>query len=344
MGSKPFINKKILVTVILPVRNEESHIFQCLSAAINQDYPKENLEIIVADGMSTDHTREIVTDLQTANPNLRLIENPGQIVPTGLNEGIRQARGDIIVRVDGHTIIAPDYVSECVRALQKSGADNVGGKMDGVGKTPFGKAVVLATSSPFGIGNARFHYSDREEFVDTVYLGAWPKEVFQRVGLFDEEMVRDQDDEFNYRMRQGGGKILLSPGIKSVYTVRETPRGLWKQYFQYGFWKVRVLQKHPRQMSIRQSIPPVFVSALALFSVLSVFSRISRYFLGLISNAYLAANFAASIAVGKKRNGYLIPRLSIAFAILHMAYGTGFISGTFQFWKMWKAHGKKLCV
>jgi succinoglycan biosynthesis protein ExoA len=165
----------------------------------------------------------------------------------------------MIVRVDGHTIIAPDYVEKCVQALIKSGAENAGGKMNAVSTTPFGQVVVAATSSPFGVGGARFHYSDQEEWVDTVYLGAWRREVFEKIGLFDEELVRDQDDEFNYRLREYGGKILLSPEIKSEYTVRSTPPALWKQYFQYGFWKVRVLQKHPfrcgRASSSHPSLP-----------------------------------------------------------------------------------------
>jgi succinoglycan biosynthesis protein ExoA len=344
MLNEPTIDKTdshYTVSVLLPIRNEEKQITDCLMAVINQNYPKEYLEIIVIDGMSTDQTREIVLDLQKTNQNVRLIDNPEMIVPTGLNSGIRQAKGDIIIRVDGHTIIEPNYVSECVQALKKTRADNAGGKMEGVGKTPFGKAVVLATGSPFGIGNARFHFSNREEYVDTVYLGAWPKHVFEKIGFFDEEMVRDQDDEFNYRLRQKGGKILLSPKIKSIYTVRGTPKSLWKQYFQYGYWKVRVLQKHPRQMSYRQFVPPAFIASILSLSIFSVFSRTSRFLLAIILGTYLLANATASLLTAKNKPLDVFRRLPIAFAILHFSYGAGFLTGLVKFRNWWKFNGNE---
>ena len=186
---------------------------------------------------------------QQQHDNLILLDNPGQIVPTGINAALKIARGSIIIRIDGHTAIAPDYIAQCVRALEQSKADNVGGRMDAVGSNAFARAVALATSSPFGIGGSRFHYSQKEEWVDSVYMGAWRRDAFEKYGLFDEELVRNQDDEFNYRMRKQGGKILLNPKIKSNYTVRCSAVKLFRQYYQYGFWKVRVFQKHPSQMS-----------------------------------------------------------------------------------------------
>jgi glycosyltransferase involved in cell wall biosynthesis len=219
----------------MAVRNEEKHIRACLENIFNQKEVPAPYEVIVADGISTDGTREIIFEMQSTNPNLILIDNPGVIVPTGLNQAIRIAKGNIIVRVDGHTKIAPDYVKSCIELLNTTRAENVGGRMVAIGRTAFGRAVAVATSTPFGVGGSRFHYSEKEEEVDSVYLGAWPKDVFLKIGLFDEEMVRDQDDEFNYRLREHGGKIILSPSIKSEYTVRSTPKTLWKQYFQYGF-------------------------------------------------------------------------------------------------------------
>jgi succinoglycan biosynthesis protein ExoA len=340
MNIHTLTNEDYLVTVILPIRNEEAHIANCLKAVVDQNYPKEKLEILVVDGRSTDRTRDIVMDIQTAHKNIHLIDNPGEIVPTGLNMGIRQARGEIIIRVDGHTIIEPDYVNECVKTLTRTGAENAGGKMEGFSETPFGKAVVLATSSPFGIGNARFHFSNQEEYVDTVYLGAWPKDVFDKIGYFDEEMVRDQDDELNYRLRQRGGKIILNPRIKSTYTVRATTKGLWKQYFQYGFWKVRVLQKHPRQMSIRQFVPPLFISMLAFLSLFSIFSRLVRSIFAIIAGTYVMANVLATLLTAKNNPRNVVIRLPITFAILHFAYGTGFLSGLFKFLDRWDIHGK----
>jgi len=237
--------------------------------------------------------------------------------------------------VDGHTEIAPDYVRQCVTALKNSGADNVGGRMIAVGNTPFGEAVALATSTPFGVGGARFHYSDKEEWVDTVYLGAWPREVFQRIGFFDEELVRDQDDEFNYRLRENGGRILLSPHIKSTYYGRSSVHALWRQYFQYGFWKVRVLQKHPRQMRPRQFVPPLLASAIIVAFVLALFSGPGRWLLAVVVGTYGMANLAASLWVAANKGWQYLVRLPLVFAILHIGYGTGFLVGLIRFADRW---------
>lgn len=331
-----------LITIILPIRNEAAYIERCLSAILSQDYSGE-IEILIVDGMSTDDTRQKIQQFlgQISTVNLKLLDNPGKIVPTGINIALRQAMGDIIIRVDGHTLIASDYVRQCIAALQRSGADNVGGRMNAIGKTLFGKVVALATSTPFGVGGSRFHYSEQEEFVDTVYMGAWPRRVFEKIGLFDEELVRDQDDEFSYRLRAAGGKILLSPNIKSEYTVRSTPRALWRQYFQYGLYKVRVLQKHPRQMSLRQFAPPLFVLAL-LFSALLVFFPATRLLSLFIPIAYLLSNLAASFltAIRAQKSSqsplpiyYLL--LPLTFAILHISYGLGFLLGLIKFWNRW---------
>ncbi len=329
------MNRFPKVSILLPVRNEESSIESCLSAVFCQDYPQESIEVIVADGESTDKTRTIIRRLQDLQPNLVMVNNPSKIVPAGLNAAIVRAIGDCIIRVDGHTRIAPDYVSQCVFALQHTGADNVGGRMNACGQGRFGEAVAVATSTPFGVGGARFHYSNQEEWVDTVYMGAWRREVFDEIGLFDEELVRDQDDEFNYRLREYGGKILLSPKIKSVYTNRSSPKALWKQYFQYGFWKIRVLQKHPRQMSVRQFIPPVFVAALALSFVLSILFSWGWITLLFVGGSYLLANLTASLITASKKGWCHLVLLPAIFAILHLSYGLGFLAGLFRFWNRW---------
>lgn len=332
------------VTIILPIRNEAESVARTLDSVLGQDYPAQLMELLVVDGMSGDGTPEIVSKLlEGARMPARLLKNPGRIVPTGLNIALRQARGDVIIRVDGHTVIAPDYIRQCVEALQSTGAENVGGRMDGVGANPFGRAVAVATSSPFGVGGGRFHVSDREEWVDTVYLGAFPRRVFEEVGLFDEELVRDQDDEFNYRLRAAGGRVLLHPKIKSEYSVRSSPGSLWRQYFQYGFWKIRVLQKHPRQMSLRQFVPPAFVLGLLLSfsvfslqsSVISLPSSILRRLSLLIPLLYLFANLAASLITSRSRGWEHLPRLPLVFAILHVGYGLGFLVGLFRFVHRW---------
>jgi succinoglycan biosynthesis protein ExoA len=351
------------ISILMPIRNEACSIGASLATILDQDYPAEKIEVLVADGMSTDGTREIISNFEFRNAKfpIRLIDNPGRIVPTGMNTALRQARGEIIVRVDGHTVIARDYVRRCVEALQDSGADNVGGKMNAAGQGAFGEAAALATSSPFGVGGARFHYSDREEWVDTVYMGAWRREIFDRIGVFDEELVRDQDDEFNYRLREQGGRILLSPRIKSTYTVRSTPKSLWRQYYQYGYWKVRVLQKHPRQMSLRQFVPPIF-SASVIFSALLAFTGMSLGFrisdlgfrnskfeirifllpLMLILGAYILANLAASISTAARKGWKHLARLPLVYAILHVSYGLGFLVGMARFWRRWGEDGGTL--
>ena len=323
-----------LVSLILPIRNESAYIERCLNAILAQDYPSDRMEILIADGMSTDNTRAILQKFILHNSSFIILDNPAKIVPTGINIALREAKGDIIIRVDGHTLIAPDYVRQCVEALQCTHADNVGGKMNAIGNNPFGKAVAHATSTPFGIGGGRFHYSDEEEWVDTVYMGAWPRQVFEKIGLFDEELVRDQDDEFNYRLRASGGKILLSPKIKSEYTVRGAPGNLWRQYFQYGYWKVRVLQKHPRQMSLRQFVPPTFVLTL-LVSFLAALLPFFRIFSLVIPLLYLLANLSASVITAFQKGWKYLPLLPFVFAILHLSYGLGFLIGLFKFANRW---------
>jgi len=323
------------VTVVMPIRNEGAFLAKSLGAVLDQDYPAERMEVIVADGMSDDGTREAVEALRRKHPNLVLLDNSGRIVATGLNAAIRQARGRFVVRVDGHTVIAPDYVRRCVEALERTGADNAGGRMNAVGHGAFGEAVALATSSPFGVGGARFHYSEREEWVDTVYLGAWRREVFDRIGFFDEELVRDQDDEFNYRLRAHGGRVLLTPAVKSVYTVRGRPARLWRQYFEYGLWKVRVLQKHPRQMQPRQFVPPAFAASLVALSVAAPFVAPARWGLGGLVAVYGLANLAAAASVARRRPARL-PIVMFSFAILHLSYGFGFLTGLFRFARRWR--------
>jgi glycosyltransferase involved in cell wall biosynthesis len=323
------------VTIIIPVRNEGGHVVEFLGCIFSQDYPADRMEVIVADGDSDDSTPQTVTEHAKMHSNLRLVHNPGRIVATGLNLALAVAKGKVIVRVDGHTTIEPDYVRRCVEALERTGAANVGGRMDAVGRGRFGEAVAAATSSPFGVGNARFHYSNTEEWVDTVYMGAWPRRVFEEVGLFDEELVRDQDDEFNYRLREHGGKILLIPKIKSVYTNRSSPLALWKQYSQYGFYKVRVLQKHPRQMQPRQFVPPLFVLSLILSLCLAVLFPWGWISLVVVAGCYVLTNLIASIVTAAKKGWKHLPLLPVVFGILHLSYGLGFLVGLVKFWNRW---------
>jgi succinoglycan biosynthesis protein ExoA len=326
------------VSVIMPIRNEADFIARSLGAVLAQDYPADRLELIVADGCSDDGTREIIGMLAERDGRVRILENRGRIVATGLNQALAVATGEIIVRVDGHCEVAPDYVRCCVEHLVNGEAEGVGGPLETVGQTPVARAIAVAMSSTFGVGNSTFRtVRDRSLLVDTVAFPAYTRAVLDRVGPFDAELVRNQDDEFNYRLRKLGGRLLLASDVHARYYSRSSLKSLWRQYFQYGYWKVRVLQKHPRQMSIRQFIPPVFVAALAL-GVLSTPWIAGRIFLGLSVGAYVLVNLAVSAASARRLGGPAgLATLPVAFAILHVSYGTGFLAGLLKFWNRWRA-------
>jgi glycosyltransferase involved in cell wall biosynthesis len=327
------------VTVIMPVRNESAFIGRSLGAVLAQDYPAELIEVLVADGMSDDETREAVAALAHTHPahTVEIVDNPGRIVPTGFNAALERAKGDVIVRVDGHCVIAPDYVSRCVAALAASGADNVGGRMEAVGSGRVAQAVALATSSPFGVGDSLFHYATGEHWVDSVFLGAWPREVFDRIGPFDPELVRNQDDEFNYRLRGQGGRILLTDTIRSEYYNRSSLTKLFNQYRQYGWWKVRVLQKHPQQMSARHFAPPAFVAGLVGGALLAPFSRSARRLWLAGIGAWLAGALGVSVRIAAREGWRHLPLLPVVFAALHVGYGAGFLGGLVKFARRWRA-------
>ena len=317
------------------VRNEVKYISSSLGSVLAQEYPENRLEVVIADGMSDDGTRSFIEKMQVTHGNIRVVDNAGRVTCSGLNRAIHATSGEIVIRVDGHTTIAPDYVQQCVSAIIRTGAEDVGGRMSAVGEGRFGKAVAAATSTPFGVGGARFHYSTREEWVDTVYLGAWKREVFERLGGFDEELGCDEDDEFNYRLRERGGRILLSPMIHSRYSNRSSAAALWKQYFKYGVWKVRVLQKHPRQMRPRQFVPPTFALSLILSLCFTALLGWGWICLAAIAGTYTLANLAASLATAARKGWRHLPLLPMVHAILHLSYGLGFLAGLLKFWNRW---------
>ena len=325
-----------MITLILPVRNEARYIRQCLDAIMGQDYPAEQMEILVADGMSSDETRSVVQQYQGTYPQIHLVVNPGKIVPTGMNIALRQAKGDVIIRVDGHCIIASDYVRKCVEYLQDETIAGVGGPMETIGENAISRTIAVAMSSPFGVGNSTFRTVTRKSmFVDTVPFPAFRRETIDRVGMYDEELVRNQDDEYSYRVREMGGKLLLAADVRSRYFSRGSLQSLWKQYFQYGFYKVRVLQKHPRQMSVRQFVPPVFVLSLLLAILLTVILPWGWILLFVIAGSYLATNLAASLITAAKKDWEHLWLLPVTFAILHLSYGLGFLCGLVKFWNRW---------
>lgn len=325
-----------VISILIPVRNEALHIQNCLQAVLDQEYPSDRVEILIADGMSSDDTLSVIRKLQDDDPHIQLFDNPGLIVPKGMNILIPKAKGEILIRVDGHCVIAPDYVSNCVRHLQEDGVDGVGGPMVTIGEDQVSKVIALAMSSKFGVGGSSFRTeSGQTKMVDTVPFPAYTRSIIEKVGLYDEELVRNQDDEYNYRIRGAGGKILLADDVRSTYYSRGSLRKLWKQYFQYGYWKVRVLQKHPGQMSPRQFIPPLFV--LGLIASMAIGLIVKWGWIALVGYAglYLSANLAASMITAYRKGDNISFLLPVAFTTIHLSYGLGFLVGLLKFWHRW---------
>jgi succinoglycan biosynthesis protein ExoA len=323
------------VSIVIPIRNEEAAIRDCLDAVLAQDYPGDRFEVIVVDGESDDGSRQIVEEYAARDGRVRLLPNPLRIVPTAMNIGIRAARGHIVARVDGHTQLARDYLRVGVETLRRTAADNVGGLIRPVGGTLFGDAVATAMCSRFGIG-ASFHFSAMEMEADTVYMGMWPRRTFVRFGLFDEELVRNQDDELNYRIRKGGGRVWLNPGMRSSYRNRTSPERLARQFFQYGVWKVRVLQKHPRQMSWRHFVPPCFVLAVVLGAPLATFCRPVGVALRAAIGLYAAGVMIVAARQRAARGVATWLATTLAFVIIHVAWGMGFAVGLVRFADRWR--------
>jgi GT2 family glycosyltransferase len=281
--------------------------------------------------MSDDGTRERIVRLAGGDPRVVLIDNPGRAVSGGLNAAIRAARGDVIVRMDVHTDYAPDYIRRCVEILEETGADNVGGPWVAEGKGYTSRAIASAFRSPFAVGGAPGHDPDFEGPVDTIYLGCWRKDLFDRVGLFDEELVRNQDDEFNLRLLRAGGRVWQSPRIRSYYRPRSSLGALFRQYFQYGYWKVRVIRKHGRPASPRHLVPVLFILGAALgwpagfvHPSLGILYAGTLALYGLLVLAFSARSAAAS--------GWdLLPVLPAVFFIYHAGYGLGFALGLLDF-------------
>lgn len=333
------------VSIILPVRNEERTIAGTLDSLRGQKYPRNKTEIIVADGMSTDRTRQIVSLAASRDRRIRLVDNVRRIMPAGFNAALRVARGDVLLMMGGHTELSRNYLRVCSSLLRGGIADCVGGAMRTVGHTKTACAIALAMSSRFGVGGVAFRTGCAErKYVDTVAFGAYSREIIDRIGPLDEEFVRGQDDELNYRLRKLGGRILIVPELTSTYTSRSSLRSLARQYFQYGYWKVRLLQKHPRQMQIRHFVPGAFVGCLLLLLILAM----GRPILGaamicLVLGLYVTATAvtSASLAFTEKK-WWLGPLLAITFPVLHFSYGTGFLSGLLKFWRRWNCDAKSV--
>ncbi|WP_244834593.1 glycosyltransferase family 2 protein [Clostridium sp. BJN0001] len=322
------------VSIIIPCRNEEKYIKKCITSFSNQSYPQNLLKIIVSDGMSTDKTREIIKKLQKDNSNVILLENKELTAPKGMNLGIRYSDSEIVIIFGAHAFADKDFVKESVKAVVKENVGCAGGVITTINETNKGAAIAESMSCPFGVGNALFRFADKECYVDTVGFGAYKKEVLNKIGYFDDELVRNQDDELNYRVIKSGAKILLSPKIKSTYYGRSDFKKLWRQYFQYGFWKVRVIQKHKKPAALRHLIPMMFVLFLGPIGILSLIFKLLRIPYLCILSLYILLDLIFSIKISLKNKWSYLCYLIVTFPILHLSYGIGFLLGIINFYMM----------
>ena len=321
-----------LVSVIVPCRNERGHVEAFAASALVQRLaPGWQLEIVVADGASDDGTLALLERLAQADGRLRIVANPGRIVSTGLNAALAEARGEVIVRMDVHTLYADDYIAECIAALARTGADNAGGpwRAEAVpGAGAMQRAVAAAFQSAAVSGGALSRRLDHEGLVDTVYLGAWPRTTFERFGGFDEALVRNQDDEHNLRIVRAGGRIWQSPRIRSAYRPRARLGQVFRQYLQYGYWKPFVMRKHGQAASLRQVVPALFVAALLLCLVMAAAGS-TAWPLAVLLLAYAVA--VAAMTVGAARaarpGAAALLRVPLVVVTCHAAYGLGSIAG-----------------
>jgi succinoglycan biosynthesis protein ExoA len=314
------------VSVVIPVYNEERYIKASLNSVLEQDYPHDRYEVIVADGGSTDRTRAIVEAKAAVHPNVRLIDNPGRTQASGLNLGILTSRGEYIARQDGHAEWSPHHLRKSIELLVASGADNVGGRADGAGSGATGRAIARAMRSPFGVGGARFRYSTKVEDTATVFPGTFRRAAFERVGLFDEAYPPHEDYELNHRIRESGGRVLFSPDIPTRYYVRESISSLARQYFRYGRAKVRVARASPGVIRPYHLAAPALVAAAPVLALCVATGRGRRAATATVT-AYAAACLASGLRAAGGEPAAVRLRVPGIFVVMHVAWGSGFWAG-----------------
>ena len=324
------------VSVIVPCRNEEGYIANVIRDIFNQTYSSDRMEAFIIDGESDDETVRIVQSLIPEYPNLKLLSNPKKIVPTALNIGIKAAKGDVIVRMDAHCEYPQNYIAYLVENLIALKADNVGVAMIAHPRNTSLKAITIARaiSCPFGIGDS-YHRTGLTKAVkiDSVPFGCYPREVFEKYGLFDEELIRNQDDEFNSRIVSKGGEIWLLPDIEIKYFARDSFSKIFKMFYYYGFFKPLVNKKVGKAATLRQFVPPAFVLSLIIGVILMFFSKlIGGAFLGLVLIPYILINIVFSLKLAVKEGQFLMYFLLLfTFLGIHISYGTGYIRGFIRF-------------
>jgi succinoglycan biosynthesis protein ExoA len=318
------------VSIIVPCFNEQKTIANLLQAIHAQTFPRADLEVVIADGMSTDGTRAEIAAFAAAHPDLsiRVVDNPRRIIPAGLNCALRASYGEIVVRLDGHSMPKPGYVARCVADLQAGLGKNVGGvwEIEPGARNWVARAIAAAAAHPLGVGDALYRHAEHASAVDTVPFGAFRRELLEQVGYFDESLLSNEDYEFNARIRKAGGVVWLDPAIRSQYVARASLPELARQYQRYGFWKWRMLRRYPKTLRWRQALPPLFVLSLLGLGIAALFIPFARLLLLVEVALYAAALGAAGLlAALKRRRASLVLGLPLAISVMHISWGAGFI-------------------
>lgn len=317
------------VSVIVPCYNEQETICQLLEALYSQNYPLQEMEVVIADGQSTDNTLQEIDLFQRAHPelSLRVVDNPQRIIPVGLNQALAAAEGEIIIRLDAHSIPFNDYVQRCVDAIQAGLGDNVGGQwVIQAGSDEWqARSIAAAAAHPLGVGDARYRLGGRAQEVETVPFGAFQISLVDQVGNFNENLLTNEDYEFNARIRQSGGKIWFDPAIRSKYIARKSFYDLSKQYWRYGFWKARMLRRFPGELRWRQ-LAGAFVISFPLLALLGIWFPFARWLLGMEIVVYLLALIVTGVQLAlQKRDVALLWGVPLAIATMHFSWGIAFI-------------------
>jgi succinoglycan biosynthesis protein ExoA len=322
----------IEVSVIVPCYNEEARIQPLLEAVYGQTYPINQIQVVIADGLSTDSTRTVIDDFKTKHPDLeiRVVENSRRIIPSGLNRAIDAADGKYIIRLDAHSIPCSDYIQNCILGLIDGRGDNIGGvwKIQPGDDTWVAKSIAIAVAHPIGAGDALYRIGGKAQEVDTVPFGAFKKDLIKRIGMYDETLLTNEDYEFNARLRHAGGKVWMDPSISSIYYSRSTLGELARQYWRYGYWKAQMLRRYPETLRWRQIIPPAFVFSLLSLGVLSFFWELARWFLAIIVILYTIIITGIGIQMSLKYKDFLYAiGVPLATATIHLTWGTALLWG-----------------
>ena len=317
------------ISVILPVRTEERYSDACVASIFAQDDPADQMEVIFVDGCSEDRTVALLDRQREAHPQIIVLHNPNRTVPYAMNIGIAHSRGEVIVRLDAHAEYPPDYVRLSVETLLTKECDNAGGVFETRGRGFMGDAIAEMLKTPLGVGNATYRLTTEDGYVDTVPFGCWRRELFDRIGGFDERMTRNQDNELNFRIRKNGGKVYLNHNIRVLYYCRDTLRGIMRMGYMNGKWNVITMTLVPGSMGVRHFVPLCFVLSPSVLLLLTAFTR-SMLFGGLLAlewGAYLLLDFFYSYTIAKEKGWRFLPVELILYPAFHFAYGTGSLCG-----------------